>query len=124
MRRLLGLTLLLLCVGSAQGRVRRKVVHKKKPTPVTFDVNAANDPNLKTEVGPRSSGSATLRAQILLDRAHFSVGQIDGSYGDNMRTAVKAYQSAHELPADGVVNSQTWDALDSDTGPVLAPYTI
>lgn len=125
MTRFLGFVLILVYAGSADARVRRRAAPKKKqPTPVTFDAKAANDPNLKTVVGPHSSGSATLRAQILLDRAHFSMGQIDGRYGDNMRNAIKAYQTAHELPAEGVVNAQTWDALDSDTAPVLAPYTI
>jgi lipoprotein-anchoring transpeptidase ErfK/SrfK len=124
MTRFLWVALILLYVGSADARERHRVPPKKHARRATLDVNAANDPNLKTVVGPHSSGSAVLRAQILLDRAHFSLGQIDGSYGDNMRNTVKAYQSAHELPADGVVNAQTWDALDSDTSPVLASYTI
>lgn len=119
------ITLILFCIGSAEARTRRRP-RPKKPAPpaVTFDVNAANDPNLKTVVGPKASGTAVLRAQILLDRAHFSVGQIDGTYGDSMSNTVKAYQNAHQLPADGVVNEQTWNALDSDTAPVLATYTI
>ena len=122
--RFLGIALILLCAGSAEARTKHRVKRKKPAPEVALDVNAANDPNLKTVVGPGSSGTAVLRAQILLDRAHFSVGQIDASFGDNMRNAVKAYQAAHELPADGTVDSQTWGALDSDTAPVLAPYTV
>src|ERR1700730_11389115 len=105
MKRFLGFALMLRCAGSVDARARRQVAPKKKHAPrITFDVDATNDPNLKKVVGPHSSGSATLRAQILLDRAHFSMGEIDGSYGDNMRNAIKAYQAALELPVDGVVN--------------------
>jgi lipoprotein-anchoring transpeptidase ErfK/SrfK len=89
-----------------------------------LNAETANNPKLTTPVGPRSSGSAALRAQVLLDRAHFPVGEIDAAYGTNMRLAVKAYQLAHSLPDSGIVDPQTWEALNSDTGPVLGPYTI
>jgi lipoprotein-anchoring transpeptidase ErfK/SrfK len=75
-------------------------------------------------VGPKDSGSAVLRAQILLGRAHFSVGEIDGSFGGNMENTVKACQKSHTFPVDGVVNSDMWTALDADTQPALVPYTI
>lgn len=123
--RILGIALILLYIGSADARTRRPVARKKQARKVvTLDANAANDSNLKTVIGPHSSGSAALRAQVLLDRAHFSIGQIDAAYGDNMRNTVKAYQTAHGLAGDGIVDAQTWEALDSDTAPVVAPYTI
>src|SRR5207253_6798494 len=97
---------------------------KRTARVVSFDVDATNDPNLKSLVGPQSSGSSVLRAQILLDRAHFPVGEIDGSYGGNMRSTVASYQLAHGLPDDGIVNDQTWEVLNVDMQPVLGPYTI
>jgi lipoprotein-anchoring transpeptidase ErfK/SrfK len=75
-------------------------------------------------VGPRSSGAATFRAQIRLDRARFSPGEIDGRYGSNFRNALRAYQKAMDLPVTGTVDAATWQSLDRDTDPVLARYRI
>src|SRR5258708_2165943 len=43
-----------------------------------------------------------------------------------MLKTVKAYQAAHGLLADGVVNADTWETLllDSDFLPILVHYTI
>src|SRR6185295_16039965 len=68
---------------------------------VIYDSAAINDPALMEIVGPQSRGSAVVRAQILLDRAHFSSGEIDGSYGRNLRKAIVAYQTAHGLHPNG-----------------------
>jgi lipoprotein-anchoring transpeptidase ErfK/SrfK len=91
---------------------------------VMYDSAAINDPALMEIVGPQSRGSAVVRAQILLDRTHFSSGEIDGSYGRNLRKAIVAYQTAHGLRPTGVVDVETWTALNTDQGPALTIYTI
>jgi lipoprotein-anchoring transpeptidase ErfK/SrfK len=83
-----------------------------------------NDAATTTKVAPRSNGAATLRAAILLDRAHFSPGEIDARYGSNLRESILGYQSANGLDASGIVDAATWKALDADSAPVLVDYTI
>lgn len=91
---------------------------------VKLTPEAVNDINLVKPVGPSSRGAAVLRAAVLLDRANFSPGEIDGGYGSNMRKAIAGYQASIALEPTGTVDKNTWAALDRDTAPVLAPYTI
>src|SRR5438093_8024691 len=92
--------------------------------PPTVDPGSINNPALTEVVGPRSRGSAVVRGQILLDRAQFSSGEIDGYYGANLRKAVIAYQKAHGLRPNGLIDLPTWTALNADLGPALTTYTI
>ena len=75
-------------------------------------------------VGPKAHGPEVLRAQVLLDRAHFSTGEMDGAYGSNMRQAILGFQKLHQLALTGVVDAATWAELERDQAPVLDSYTI
>ncbi|MGD0134501.1 MAG: L,D-transpeptidase family protein [Bryobacteraceae bacterium] len=75
-------------------------------------------------VGPGAAGPRVVRAQILLDRARFSPGEIDGVYGDDFAIAVKGYQENHDLKPTGTIDEEMWRLLDTDAGPLLLTYMI
>lgn len=73
-----------------------------------------------TEAAP-----AILRAQVLLDRARFSPGVIDGLQGENLRQAVAAFEESKGLTVDGQLDEQVFAALTgADATPVLTDYVI
>lgn len=65
-----------------------------------------------------------VKAEVLLDRAHFSPGVIDGIDGDNFRKALAAYQKQMNISPSGRLDQATWDKLNSDTASPLTNYKI
>jgi len=60
---------------------------------------------------PVPAVSETLAVQVMLDRAGFSPGEIDGTPGRNLQRALAAFQRAHGLAPSGAIDEGTLTAL-------------
>jgi lipoprotein-anchoring transpeptidase ErfK/SrfK len=93
---------------------------------LALDVDAIN--NAEFDAKPEKSAAfdpVLLKAQVLLDRARFSPGEIDGRDGDNAKKAIAAFERSQELRPDGKLNPETWAKLTATSNePVLTEYTI
>jgi len=96
----------------------------RRPATPALSAEKVNEAARTPAFGPKTSGPSVLRAQVLLDRARFSPGEIDGTFGSNMEKAISAFQQANGLSAKGRMDADTWAALNRDSQPALATYTI
>lgn len=116
---------ILLCTWALQvdaGTAHRKAAKVSQPE---FSALRANDSARRPRLtSARTSGSSVLRLQILLDRAHFSPGEIDGHYGGNTRRAVAAFNEAHQLKGGERAEAKTWVELNRDEAPAVVPYVV
>jgi peptidoglycan hydrolase-like protein with peptidoglycan-binding domain len=73
-------------------------------------LSAASSPSQPTlKLG--SSGASVKTLQQALANAGFSPGSVDGQFGPKTAAAVKSFQSAKGLVADGIVGPKTWAKL-------------
>ncbi len=71
---------------------------------------------VRLPLGGSVAGPSVVRVQTLLDRAGFTVGEIDGRWGDNTELAVVWLQKAVQLPPTGIVDAATLRALRGRAG--------
>lgn len=71
-------------------------------------------------------GPSVLKAQVYLDRLHFSVGAIDGRWGRNSAITVWWWQRTNGIQPTGTVDEATFRALARAAAyaPPLTTYTI
>ena len=75
-------------------------------------VRTANDTTAALPLLAKNSGGNTVRAvQALLNGLGYSAGTADGLFGDNTAGAVKRFQVANGIAADGIVGRDTWHKL-------------
>ena len=66
-----------------------------------------------------------VKLQVLLDRAHASPGEIDGTLGDNTREAISAYAEVNGLQSTEQATEELWRKItENGTEPALVTYKI
>jgi lipoprotein-anchoring transpeptidase ErfK/SrfK len=78
----------------------------------------------KKNLSSEKATPAGVRLQVLLDRAHFSPGEIDGKFGDNAKKALRAYAEAQQLPGSDDLIDEVWKTLAVDDRPVIKSVSI
>ncbi|MDP4023208.1 L,D-transpeptidase [Methylobacterium sp. NEAU 140] len=122
----------LLAVACLNGAAEAKRARKPEPAPpLTAEaINGASfAPGKDAERAKGKAGRPDpllIKTQVLLDRAHFYPGAIDGRDGDNLRKALSAFAVAQGLPATTKLTPDVWDKLQAAGGsePAVKDYTI
>lgn len=85
--------------------------------------DAVNDAQFADKAPPADRITPlTIKLQVLLARSHFSPGEIDGKYGENVRKALRAFAEANQLRPLNDLTRELWEKLAVDRAPVLADY--
>src|SRR3954469_13082327 len=71
-----------------------------------------------------SASPLAVKLQVLLDRAHFSPGEIDGRFGDNVDKALRAFAEANNLAAGKALTPEIWAKLQASGDPVMTDYVL
>lgn len=93
--------------GSLRDTVVRLVASAAPSTPAASPTPTASGPTVRKG----DDGAAVLSVQRRLQELGFDPGAVDGDFGAQTEAAVKAFQRARGLDADGIVGPETWAKL-------------
>jgi lipoprotein-anchoring transpeptidase ErfK/SrfK len=92
------------------------------------DISAAtaNAGTYRLPAGRGHAGPSVLHVQVLLNRAFFSAGMLDGRWGRNTQNAVTWLQAREGLPQTGAVDSATYARLAqlAGEGPTVRQHVV
>ncbi|WP_457091176.1 L,D-transpeptidase family protein [Microvirga sp. P5_D2] len=90
----------------------------------TLTLDAVNSAGLSEKL-EKGTSPVLIKAQVLLDRARFSPGVIDGRNGENLQNAIKAFEKVKGLKVDGKLDDEFWTQLNEGASdPALVEYAI
>jgi N-acetylmuramoyl-L-alanine amidase len=81
------------------------------------DLKSSKEAPVRTNISTRSSSTSvsgrehTKEIQMCLKNAGFYKGNVDGIKGRGTKKAIKEFQKANGLKADGKVGAKTWEVL-------------
>jgi lipoprotein-anchoring transpeptidase ErfK/SrfK len=103
-------------VGATPHHSRQAAVH-----PLTAEAIEQAQPGQRAQ----DNRALIVKAEVLLDRAGFSPGVIDGRDGDNYKKALAVFQRQRGLSPTGKLDTDTFDALTATSeDPIMADYEI
>jgi hypothetical protein len=87
-----------------------------------LSADAINDAQWR---GSAHDEALLVKSQVLLDRAHFSPGEIDGRNGENDRKALTAFAQEHGIDSTGEVTEALLKELSaSSQEPLISKHTL
>lgn len=103
--------------GSTPQLINDAIAAGKKLPPGSIPQVASQTSTVRTG----SKGSSVRELQQQLRAAGFDPGAVDGVFGAKTAKAVREFQVAKGLEADGIAGKQTWAALTARSAPKPAP---